>query len=110
MTPQQAAVEQWQPIETAPKDNTPFLGWCPDETAPHGGDIRICWWEPKIDGGCWYGDRDLPERPTLWQPAPAIPVANARSMGTSACPICGFDQPHNHSPEEIAAWRARGEA
>lgn len=76
----------WQPIETAPKtDHTmralSFLGWCPDETAPDGGDIRVIWWEPvmqleheKQPRGRWWGDRDVEEHPILWTPSPAIPV------------------------------------
>lgn len=70
----------WRPIETAPKTGEdmvakPFLGWCPEEQAPNGGDIRVCWWEPRMDGGRWYGDRDLPEQPTHWQPLPAALTA-----------------------------------
>lgn len=29
----------WQPIETAPKDGTPFIGWCKEWTTP-----ICCWW------------------------------------------------------------------
>ena len=76
----------WQPIESAPK--TPndlsrtdvFLGWCPDDEAPNGGDMRICWWEPHQRGlgaGAWYGDRDLVEKPTHWMPLPDPPQSRS---------------------------------
>ena len=68
------------PMTTAPKTGDdmrakPFLGWCPDKTAPHLGDWRVCWWEPKMnDGqGTWYGDRDMPENPIGWVELPPIP-------------------------------------
>jgi len=68
----------WQPIKSAPKTGADMIalsifGWCPDPTAPDGGDWRVCWWEPKIKGGCWWGDRDIPEHPTLWMPLPPPP-------------------------------------
>ena len=69
----------WQPIESAPKTPGDFskrhylLGWCPDDTAPDGGDCRIVWWEPHMEGGIWFGDRDLKERPTHWMPLPTPP-------------------------------------
>lgn len=78
--------QDWQPIETAPKTDPvnmralPFLGWCPDKTAPLGGDIRVVWWEPLMQRADetsprarWYGDRDMEERPTHWRPLPAPP-------------------------------------
>lgn len=71
------AAPDWQPIETAPRtlnlntETLDFLGWCPDPTAPHGGDRRIIWWEPKIKK--WWGDRDIEEQPTHWQPLPTPP-------------------------------------
>lgn len=69
------AGEGWQDISTAPRTvgyaTLSLLGWCPDADAPDGGDIRIIWWEN--DPGCWWGDRDMPERPTKWRPLPAPP-------------------------------------
>jgi hypothetical protein len=70
----------WRDIATAPKISEiherarPFLGWCPDETAPGGGDWRVVWWEPELNGGCWYGDRELVESPTVWTDLPAAPT------------------------------------
>lgn len=69
---------QWRDIATAPK--TPnlnigaydFLGWCPDPDALHGGDRRVCWWEPGMKK--WWGDRDLEDHPTRWMPLPDAPA------------------------------------
>lgn len=73
-----------KPISTAPKTGAnwvayAFLGWCPDETAVDGGDWRVCWWEPAVNGGCWWGDRDLPETPTLWTELPPVPSNGGRA-------------------------------
>lgn len=70
---------KWRPIQTAPKTKASdmkaicLLGWCPDDTAPEKGDHRVIWWEPRLKGGCWYSDRDLPEHPTHWMPLPKRP-------------------------------------
>ena len=70
---------EWLPIESAPKTpnlNTgayDLLGWCPDPDAPHGGDRRVIWWEPIMEQ--WFGDRDMVESPTHWQPLPSPPVS-----------------------------------
>ena len=80
------AGDGWQDIASAPKTDPanmralPFLGWCPDRTAPLGGDIRVIWWEPHIsrDGetkACWWGDRDMQEFPKFWRPLPPPPGA-----------------------------------
>lgn len=67
-----------KPMSEAPKTGDDqvaksFLGWCLDADAPDGGDWRIVWWERGINGGCWWGDRDLPEKPTGWTDIPPIP-------------------------------------
>lgn len=68
-----------QSIASAPRTDTaemvakPFLGWCPDVDSPNGGDWRVCWWEPRLNGhkGTWWGDRDIAEEPIAWLPLPA---------------------------------------
>jgi hypothetical protein len=71
---------QWRTIDSAPKiasvneSTKPFLGWCPDEDYPEGGCVRVCWWEPQMKGGQWYGDRDLRENPSHWLPCPPKPT------------------------------------
>lgn len=74
----------WQPIATAPKSGDdlvaiPILAFCPEEyNGNYGSDerIRVIWWEPRLNGGCWRDDRDLdecPRPPTHWMPLPAPP-------------------------------------
>jgi hypothetical protein len=78
----------WRDIASAPKTDAanmralPFLGWCPDRTAPLGGDIRVIWWEPIMQRADetsprarWFGDRDMEEHPTHWRPLPPPPGA-----------------------------------
>ncbi len=75
------AAMTWQPIETAPKDETSIdvwveshgiayriadVWWNPDDTMPLGG----CWWDKDAD----YGDGGpLTGVPTHWMPLPAPP-------------------------------------
>ena len=67
----------WQPIETAPKDGTHFIGW--DGKRPFrcsAGKHYVLY--PHQDGGptyrdVWNGhyyDSIMPENPTHWQPLP----------------------------------------
>jgi hypothetical protein len=57
----------WQPIETAPKDKTPVLGY---QATPgdHEGRMSACWWAWDL---VWLGDGGL--MPTHWMPLPAPP-------------------------------------
>lgn len=71
---------QWKEINTAPKTRSDFVGgaievlaWCPDDEARNGGDKRIVWWEPDINGGCWWSERDQEEYPTAWLEITEIP-------------------------------------
>lgn len=79
----------WQPIETAPKDDTTALLW--------NGGVFLGWW----DGTGWQdradhsesGDPAYPE-PTHWMPAPASP---------QRLPGLVLGQPH----DEKLPWLAR---
>jgi hypothetical protein len=74
------AEAEWRLISEAPKTSDDFtsgaieiLAWCPDETARHGGDHRVVWWEPKMGRkgqGRWQCDADFEVHPTLWRPLP----------------------------------------
>lgn len=62
----------WQPIETAPKDGTPILGWSDEGVA------YVCWWRPGRRGTAWafFYAPDVGTfsfHPTLWQPLPEPP-------------------------------------
>jgi len=61
--------EQWQPIETAPRDGTWILGY---ETFldDHHPCQRIVYWSK--DRGCWFDD-EYDFAPTHWMPLPDPP-------------------------------------
>ena len=73
----------WQPIETAPKDGTPVLVFCPEFPAEHSRNVapRVMearWNNPGMDprNGAW-GDPVYDEwncEPTHWMPLPAPPA------------------------------------
>lgn len=63
--------QQWQPIETAPKD-TPVLVWAKDEqmiTAKY--DTRYKW--QLLDSGSYAEDHDMSYNPTHWMSLPSAP-------------------------------------
>lgn len=73
--------DNWQPIETAPKDETVVLLWCPQSWDTDF--VRVGWWfeaeSPHEDSG-WYDDEaashpltDLYGEPTHWMPLPEPP-------------------------------------
>ena len=68
----------WQPAETAPKDGSHVLLYCPVENR-----IVSSWWrvEPRVEGGgAWYGSDPMDrlnwiQYPTHWMPLPNPPYA-----------------------------------
>ena len=76
LTACEEAGQGWQPIETAPRDGTPFLGW-------DGGVALVAWvvtawgrrgWSAgNIDSAPEEDYEDWLE-PTHWQPLPAAPA------------------------------------
>lgn len=61
--------DQWQPIETAPRDTTDILVWDPEDARQ-----LISFWAC----GQWAGPNDhtgysYPLEPTHWQPLPGPP-------------------------------------
>lgn len=65
---------KWQPIEIAPKDGEPFLGWI--DWGDEGEILRMRWFEEAQRFGDATYDPfiDDREQPTLWQPLPAPPL------------------------------------
>ena len=78
-TLEELELSPWQPIETAPKDGTPFLAAIPWEGEPW--EILRMGWD-KI--ACMFGDATYApfiedqEQPTHWQPLPAPPKEEER--------------------------------
>ena len=67
----------WLPMDSAPKDGTPILAWCPiaplfgDTDATPDAEARVVWWETR---GQWTSDRDLGNEVfTHWMPLPPSP-------------------------------------
>ncbi|MCK8788120.1 DUF551 domain-containing protein [Roseomonas sp. NAR14] len=87
-SPADAQGVAWRDISTAPKgivvNGTPrsvyFLAYCPDISAiDPSACLCICWWEPFIGDGCWYGEGDFETHPTHWMPLPAPPAADTQA-------------------------------
>ena len=75
---------EWQPIETAPKDGTKFLGFggspdhYHDEYDDTRSDMAVMWWDDYAGGGwrfCSYDGKTYGEwdDPTHWMLLPAVP-------------------------------------
>jgi hypothetical protein len=75
--------KEWQPIETAPKDGTDFIGYIPTD-GNYGGVIGMRWIKPytkKWDGreitfvGYWAKSVNEQSvcKPTHWIPLPKLP-------------------------------------
>ena len=65
---------EWQPIETAPKDGTPFLSYRVLRSHPDIASVRF-WPDGKIGGlaGGWRYDLNG-NGPTHWMPLPTPPA------------------------------------
>jgi|GEM_PF-5127885 len=71
-----AALPGWQPIETAPRDDTRFLAWCPP--CPKFPDGRMMIWSGRILFGAMGHPipNHLQYPATMWQPLvpPLVPA------------------------------------
>lgn len=75
---QKSEREEWQPIETAPKDGSMILAWCVHphaEVVPDAEEYRCAvvtrWIDHNGGGWTWYG---MSGRFTHWRPLPAPPA------------------------------------
>lgn len=75
-------MSDWRPIETAPKDGTPVLGYCQPRYVESGKPMSfsyqaIIWWRGERYGDSQWKWRlhhsDSAVEPTHWQPLPAPP-------------------------------------
>ncbi len=66
---------EWQPIETAPKDGKPVLGWAKSFTYP-----CVFQWQTEddnadcVEGWYVYGVEHATAEPTRWMPLPKPPT------------------------------------
>jgi hypothetical protein len=81
VTPAQEGSDNgWLPIETSPRDGTPFLGYLAKLNVPY----FVCWWSTSIKTGkpyiCILGIGELYDItlfPTHWRPLPPPPAQPA---------------------------------
>jgi hypothetical protein len=66
----------WQPIETAPRDGSRFLGWC---AVPIGEEPRIVTWTR----GAFYA-YGVQQNVTHWQPLPGSPISRPQHLSGDA--------------------------
>lgn len=63
---------EWQPIETAPKNETHFLAyWPPSEVDPYLKQYHVCHYAHGVIWPSWITDDDMP---THWMPLPPPPA------------------------------------
>jgi hypothetical protein len=80
---QEAVTDAWQPIETAPKDGTWFLGYRPSPSVQDS--IEVWHWDATADTdgapGFWVNaaDSNLDAYPALWRPLE--PLTEALQLG-----------------------------
>lgn len=64
----------WQPIETAPRDGTPFLCFTPSDEFSSQTGIDLIWYEPHLKTYTQDGDTEVPFAGiTHWMPLPGAP-------------------------------------
>jgi hypothetical protein len=64
-------MDDWKPIETAPKDGTRVLGFAGSGSKAIA---IVSWWNAtNFAAGVWVNDRDQLFGPTHWMPLPAPP-------------------------------------
>jgi hypothetical protein len=94
----------WQPIETAPKDGTPILVYCPDARKPHESITAAryipytpTWgyWEPCVADHESERWPRLKDQPTHWMKLPAPPRPASRQESEQhmiRCPTPAIDR------------------
>jgi hypothetical protein len=71
---------EWEPIETAPKDGTPFLAtdgrYYEVLNQPPGCELGV-WAETRPGSGVWSGSCVRNIDPTHWMPLPPLPHSDS---------------------------------
>jgi hypothetical protein len=67
----------WQPMDTAPKDGTDVLLYCRYDYRPNGGrlirDIEVGSWADPWDEFAWISHDLRQLEPVAWRPLPLMP-------------------------------------
>lgn len=72
------AGQAWQPIDSAPKDGTPVIGFMPTYYQGKGGQAVIVWMN-YTDRPGWYSDVSSIHEPSHWMPLPPPPGSENRT-------------------------------
>ena len=66
--------QQWQPIDTAPKDGQEVIAFHPDFDTQY----FVRWVQPEGQAGCWYEDFAMKSMSgfTHWSPLPEPPMSD----------------------------------
>ncbi len=72
-------MNEWQPIETAPKDGTHILGWC-----KRYGAIEVWWFQDMHYYAGWMDSGDSEPEPSHWMPLPTLPSRSC-AIGEAPC-------------------------
>ena len=65
--------EEWQPIETAPKDGTNILVWCPERNR-----VYLVYWDEFADDWFAFTDRWISKVVSHWMPVPKPPAGGPK--------------------------------
>jgi hypothetical protein len=67
----------WRPIESAPRDGTPVIGWVDSSKGLPSGVMYVVWWREGHDGRWCFFESGRGESysvyPSFWRPLPAPP-------------------------------------
>ena len=73
-------MDDWQLIETAPKDGMPIIAYQPGATLQNGWSypesVGIAWWNngDSLNPPHWSGPANPRDYPTHWMPLPKPPI------------------------------------